>query len=287
MQQETYANLLDLIEGLAGVDQFTSAEQTKILAFANRRLYQAYNASPTWPRYIVGAQARPAPDGLIDFSYSDTSGARTGSSATRSGTTVTIVCTLAVDFVAGMEVTVSGLTGSVNPNGTYPVASVSTTTITDDTFTYDLASGTGSETYTGTAAIAPEAIPDISTFHRVWDGNPFTTGTTASEYGFYVTSDGAQVMGYGDATGFWVSFKKEWDGPYLSSATDIPLEFYHYAAHGAYADFLRGDGQVDKAMAEENVAQQYLVLELDKADTARNNNRLFRRISTNASRQAR
>lgn len=287
MQQETWSDLLDLIEGLAGVDQFTSAEQTKILALANRRIYQAYNASPTWPRYVVAAQARPAPDGLIDFSYSDSSGIRTGSSATRSGTTVTVVCTLGVDFVAGMEVTVASLSGSVNPNGTYPVASVSTTTITDDTFTYDLESGTGSETYTGTATVTPVAIDDIATFHRVWDGNPFSTSSSAAEYEFYVTSDGAQVVAPGDATGFWVGYKKQWGGPYLSSSTDIPLEFYHFAAHAAYADFLRGDLQVDKAMAEEQVAQQYLVLELDKADTGRNNNRLYRRISTTASRQSR
>lgn len=287
MQQESWSNLLDLIEALAGVDQFTTAEQGKILALANRRLYQAYNASPTWPRYIVGPQARPAPDGLIDFSYDEVAGIRTSAAATRSGTTVTIRCTAAVDVVAGMEVTVSGLTGSTSPNGTYPVASVTTTTVTDDTITYDLASGTGTETYTGSATVAPEAIPDIADFNRIWDGNPFTTGTSASEYDFYVTSDGAQVVGSGDATGFWVSYKKQWDGPYLVSSTDIPLEFYQYAAHAAYADFLRGDGQVDKAIQEEQIAQQYLVLELDKVDANRNTNRLYRRISTNASRQSR
>ena len=38
MQSTTYANLLVLIQSLAGVDSFTTAEQTKILAMANRRM---------------------------------------------------------------------------------------------------------------------------------------------------------------------------------------------------------------------------------------------------------
>jgi hypothetical protein len=40
------------------------------------------------------------------------------------------------------------------------------------------------------------------------------------------------------------------------------------------------DGQVDKAAAEEVIAQQYLVLELDKIQSSRNVNMLQRRIST-------
>jgi hypothetical protein len=58
-------------------------------------------------------------------------------------------------------------------------------------------------------------------------------------------------------------------------------------AHAAYADFLRMDGQIEKAMAEEQVAQQYLMIELEKAETQRNNNSLYRRISTYISRQSR
>jgi hypothetical protein len=47
------------------------------------------------------------------------------------------------------------------------------------------------------------------------------------------------------------------------------------------------DGQIEKAMAEEQVAQQYLMIELEKAETQRNNNSLYRRISTYISRQSR
>ena len=47
------------------------------------------------------------------------------------------------------------------------------------------------------------------------------------------------------------------------------------------------DGQVDKAMAEEAVAQSYLDTEMAKANQQRNMNGLFRRFSTYTSRQFR
>jgi hypothetical protein len=47
------------------------------------------------------------------------------------------------------------------------------------------------------------------------------------------------------------------------------------------------DGQVEKAMAEENLANEYLVVELDKPANQRNINNAFRRISTYTSRQYR
>jgi hypothetical protein len=65
------------------------------------------------------------------------------------------------------------------------------------------------------------------------------------------------------------------------------MEFFYFAAHATFADFLRMDGQLDKAMAEETVAQGYLASELQKAESQRNNNITVRRISTHLSRQSR
>ena len=89
------------------------------------------------------------------------------------------------------------------------------------------------------------------------------------------------------AKGFWVGYVKAWGGPFTAVSTSIPQEFYEYTAHASYADFLRMDGQVDKAAAEEVIAQQYLVVELDKAESNRNVNMLQRRISTYVSRSNR
>jgi len=41
MTNRTYADLFDLIESLAGVDEFAPTESTKILAMAHRRWRQA------------------------------------------------------------------------------------------------------------------------------------------------------------------------------------------------------------------------------------------------------
>ena len=54
---------------------------------------------------------------------------------------------------------------------------------------------------------------------------------------------------------------------------NIPYQFFEYCAFGAYADFLRGDGQTDKAQVEDQNSELILVSEIDKV---RNQSRQFR-----------
>lgn len=282
MTNRTYADLFDLIESLAGVDEFAPTETTKILAMANRRLRQAYDACDIWPRY-QRLDARPAPDGYVPYSYDASAGIRNSSSVTRSGATVTFV-TSGVDFnvVTGQKVMVSGLSGTVDPNGIFVVTSVDGQTVT-----YDLPSGTGSETYTGTGLFTPVTLPDVEVFVRLHDRNP-VSGTGGNEYDFFVDTNGANPIGNSpELEGFWVTYKAIWDGPYTNASANIPQEWFYYAAHATYADFLRMDGQTDRALAEEAVAQMYLDTELTKAGQQRNMNNLFRRFSTYTSRQFR
>jgi hypothetical protein len=58
MQDRSYTDLKALIEALAGVSSFTSDEDTKIKNLVNRRASQAYNTSPSWPRYLVVGEER-------------------------------------------------------------------------------------------------------------------------------------------------------------------------------------------------------------------------------------
>jgi hypothetical protein len=109
----SYTELYALIEALSGVDTFTTQEQTNILAFVNRRLYQAYRATEVWPRFVKGAEARPASTtGVIATTFTPAS--QNISAATRDGTTVTVVLPLACNFVAGMYVTVASLSGTTS-----------------------------------------------------------------------------------------------------------------------------------------------------------------------------
>ena len=58
MQDRTYADLKNLIKALAGVNDFTTDEETKILDLVNRRASEAYNSSPSWERYLIVSQER-------------------------------------------------------------------------------------------------------------------------------------------------------------------------------------------------------------------------------------
>jgi hypothetical protein len=71
------------------------------------------------------------------------------------------------------------------------------------------------------------------------------------------------------------------------STVEVPGEFFAYLAHATYADFLRMDGQTEKAFAEEQRAEISLALELEKIDIISNNNTVNKRFSTYVNRQSR
>ena len=71
------------------------------------------------------------------------------------------------------------------------------------------------------------------------------------------------------------------------STEEVPSEFFHYIAHAAYSDFLRMDGQHDKAQLEQQNAQQYLALELERVDVIMNQTTVNKRFSTYVNRQSR
>ena len=135
---------------------------------------------------------------------------------------------------------------------------------------------------------AETGLENIAEFIRIHRTQPFKN-YSAAEYEFFVDSYGAHIQNIfntSDVTAY-VTYKLEWDGPYTTASTTLPDEFFYYAAHATYADFLRMDGQLDKAVAEEQNASNYIALQLNKAETQRNNNIISRRISTHLSKQHR
>jgi hypothetical protein len=128
---------------------------------------------------------------------------------------------------------------------------------------------------------------DISEFQRIHRDPPFLN-TGSMEYNFYVDSSGAHVMNLGDtgASSVYVTYKKKFTD-FSETSQDIPEEFFYYAAHATYADFLRMDGQTSKAFDEENRASTYLATELEKLDIISNNNTVRRKFTTYVSTQSR
>ena len=122
---------------------------------------------------------------------------------------------------------------------------------------------------------------------RIHRTQPFLRNS-ALEFDFYVDSNGAHILNLttADATSAFVTYKKEL-GQFTANSTNIPGEWFAFIAHTAYADFLRMDGQHDKALTEEQVAQSYIAMELEKVDNMMNNNTALKRFSTYINRQAR
>ena len=58
MQDRTYSDLLFLIQSLIGGGNLTTEEQGSIDSFINRRAHEAFQTSQTWPRFLVGSEAR-------------------------------------------------------------------------------------------------------------------------------------------------------------------------------------------------------------------------------------
>jgi len=209
MQDKYNRDLYDLISALAGVTSFTTNEKTQLLNFAKRRMYEAYQATPMWPRYLVVGEERTVASSVIAFTQTSKN--------------------------------------------------------------------------------------DIAEFIRIHRTQPFVRNS-ALEFDFFVQSDGANILNLttADASSAFVTYKKEltdipstWDLDGDKSTQEIPLEFFYYVAHSVYADFLRMDGQHDKALAEEQVAQNYLANELDKTDQIMNNNTVKKRFNTYVSNQSR
>jgi len=68
MQIKSYTDLYNLIVALSGVGNFTTEEKDKILQFVNRRAFEAYRASPSWPRYaVIGEERTVSSDGLVPY----------------------------------------------------------------------------------------------------------------------------------------------------------------------------------------------------------------------------
>ena len=118
------------------------------------------------------------------------------------------------------------------------------------------------------------------------------------EYDFSVDKDGANILNIANTSDkvAFVTYKKQFSpftvtgtvsSDFTDSTVEVPGEFFSYLAHATYADFLRMDGQTDKAFAEEERANLALALELEKVDIISNNNTVNKRFSTYVNRQSR
>ena len=258
MQTRTYTDLYDLIQALCGVT-FASIEEARIRALVNRRATKAYKASNYWTRFIAIGEERSL------FST-----AVTASTAIVSGTRYIIRSVGDSNFTSiGAESNTVG--------GIFVATGVG--------------SGTGTvSAHLGYIPYSESPKKDIDVFLRIFSSKPYST-TTYGEYQFTVDQNGASVIaGTANPTSAYVTYKAQLQDRYGNTSgftSIIPSEWFEYLAHGTYADYLRAEGQQEKAALADQEANEILLDELMKLDEQHTQTIISNRISTNANMQYR
>ena len=168
--------------------------------------------------------------------------------------------------------------------------------LTTDTTTQIPETGWSIGTSTSAKANAPQVrdLSDIGEFVRVHRNQPFLNQSSV-EYEFSVQSDGAHIFNVVDTEEkqVFVTYKKRidllttLDTAGTGGEKEVPKEFFYYMAHAPYADFLRMDGQHQKAAFEDQIAENHLGEEMDNPQQVANNNTIGKRFRTHVSQQSR
>ena len=313
MQNRTYGDLFNLIQSLAGVGSFSESERDDIANLINRRFLQAFNESPIWPRYIVSSEKRDILALTLSGATSTTSttvnqnykllGANTtGGSNVYQGVTTTTVIIYNTGTAWRVD---TGASAAEQDSGTFTVTSGTQQFIEADTIKKDQV--TDVETFTGRDSSTDSLLVEgknlipyaqtgkttIGSFNRIHRKKAFLNDSSI-EYDFFVDFTGANILNITSSTdnSAFVTYKQQFTPFDVTSGfedrtVEVPGEFFAYIAHATYADFLRMDGQTQKAFAEEQRAEIALALELEKIDIIFNNNTVNKRFSTYVNRQSR
>lgn len=135
-------------------------------------------------------------------------------------------------------------------------------------------------------AYSQASLQAIDTFIRLHQVQPLNLASSP-EFEFYVTADGARIISVelsdDDAPVAYATFKAQMSGSYgdaTGETNTIPDEWFEYLVQGSYADWLRSDGQTEKAFAEDSAAREILMDELEKIESQHISQSVGRRVFT-------
>jgi len=321
MQTRTYGDLFKITSALIGTGgQLDVTEQDQLSHFINRRFQQAFDESPVWPRYLVSSEKRNIISYVLSGATSSTAtdvntnyrfiGLNDGDIG-KAGTSVYedsnpgLPVLLIYKNSSNAWIVTYDAEFSINADGTVDIIDAGSTQFTEaDSVKKDRVEDvetwtprTGSDVLSVAAKnLIPYAETNKTTigdFNRIHRKKAFQNNSSM-EYDFFVDFDGANILNIANSTdnSAFVSYKKQFTpftvtSDYYNSVVEVPGEFFNYIAHAVYADFLRVQNRQEQALAEEQVAQTYLALELEKIDIRSNNNTINKRFSTYVNRQSR
>jgi hypothetical protein len=135
-----------------------------------------------------------------------------------------------------------------------------------------------------------DGLQPIDTFLRIFKQAPYIA-SSVQEFDFTVTADGATlVAGDLDPSTAFLTYKAQFTDTYGDGAgetSSVPAEWFQYLAHGTYADYLRAEGQQEKAALADQEAEALLTEELIRLDENHTSGFVSNRIRTNANMQLR
>jgi hypothetical protein len=130
----------------------------------------------------------------------------------------------------------------------------------------------------------------IDTYLRIHKQAPWLN-KSVQEYDIMVTAEGATlVAGDLNPTEAYVTYKRQFTdtfGDAQGESTAIPAEWFQYMAHGTYADYLRAEGQQEKAVMADQEADMLLQEEMIRIDEQHTLQMVANRVFTNANMQMR
>ena len=130
----------------------------------------------------------------------------------------------------------------------------------------------------------------VDTFLRIYKTQPYS-GINVQEYEFMVNQTGAQLIcGTNQPDTVWVTCKTQFLDTYGNAGGNnpsVPNEWFQYIAHGTYSDYLRAEGQQEKAALADQEAGEMLLDELMRLDEQHTQTIISNRISTNSNMQYR
>ncbi len=139
-------------------------------------------------------------------------------------------------------------------------------------------------------ATTESGLSTIDTFLRIHRTAPFISAS-AQEFDFVLTATGATLIcGSLNPSSAFVTYKATHDDIYGTTGNDVtivPKEWFDYLAHGAYADYLRAEGQQEKAALADAEAADILTDELLRIDEQHTGQIVSSRIFTNSNTQTR
>lgn len=284
MNTRPFTELYGLVEALCGCT-FATQEQTRVNHFINRRARKAYAESEFWPRfYVVGEERVVSEAGLLSDEQSELSEIGT---VLRIHATAPFLTRGSVEY-ADFHKTSSGtqITGyDPNSNDAMIVSGVIAQDATDTylllpdqiggrdayaIFTDSTSFPNGSLTYDESSAGWTLAYVDDSTPPGVsiWEApGDVATPDMATTWAPSFNATGTPVVTAGSVYVAFITYKAALTTTYGTAdgeESDFPEEWFDYAAHGAYSDWLRSEAQQDRAALAEAEANEILMQELEK-----------------------